>query len=667
MPAELDGVAYLETKGYSPSRRVGAEVRYPCFFECGEPAGSRKRKLYLNVEDGVYYCFVCGASGGTYLLQKHFGDEPKGQHPSGEDPYVRRRILGAARDIGVQLLRGDEDVLLYLLSSEKTKFGPGRALSVETLLERGLGYIGNGWSLVDGLREGWSREELRSSGLVFRDGLKADQDFYWDHVLIPYVSHGHVVQIRGRLLGHKGSKYISGPGEKHLFYNVDDLDEAEDVVLTESELDAISLKQMLASSPEDMVRRIGVLGMAGTNGMPAYADKYLEHVKRIYIAFDSDDAGMRAAIKLKEQVGSRARVVELPRDGTEKTDWNELLRRGYDWRRCMELIGSSPGKRVFSMREAGAAFRAAQRVHAGYKTGYIGLDAVLLPGLLPGQVTVILAKTGVGKTILLCNLAYNMRHTPMLFASLEMTREEVYDRLRKIYLFHHPGASDEKLEQALHNIMICDENRLSERDLAALIDEYEMERGVRPEVVMVDYLGYFARGVRGSNAYEKTTNAVMTLKALAKSDDPARRVHVIAPHQVNRMAKEGRPIDMDDARDAGTVEETADFLLSIFRPDDAMLSDDGPASKASNPPVNQYASGKLKLAVLKSRHGGKGRCFTLLMDQLTLAIVDVETAEARRAVDHNYLYWRGENWEAVSGRIHVPTQSELVGANGHSA
>jgi replicative DNA helicase len=45
----------------------------------------------------------------------------------------------------------------------------------------------------------------------------------------------------------------------------------------------------------------------------------------------------------------------------------------------------------------------------GLKTGYKALDDTILPGLLPGQVVIVLAKTGSGKTVFLCNLAYNMR------------------------------------------------------------------------------------------------------------------------------------------------------------------------------------------------------------------------------------------------------------------
>ena len=263
----------------------------------------------------------------------------------------------------------------------------------------------------------------------------------------------------------------------------------------------------------------------------------------------------------------------------------------------------------------------------------------------PGQVCVILAKTGTGKTLLLCNMAYYMRNHRVLFISLEMTREEVYDRLARIYLFHHPRASEYEVETAMGNVLINDENRLGERDLTALVDEYEVETGARPEVVMVDYLGYYARGASGNSPYEKTTNAVMQLKAEAK----AGRFVCISPAQVNRGTKEGKPIDLDDARDSGAIEETADFLFSIWRPDDALQAET----------ANMQQSGKVKITILKSRHGGKDRTFTLVMDMLTLAIVDDGTRAATEATRHNHLAWRGEKWEDLRREQLRPIQIEM--------
>jgi hypothetical protein len=69
-------------------------MTYPCFFDCGEPADSKKRKLYINVEEGVYSCKVCGATGGPYTLQKHFGDDPRAG--TSDDAFTRRRILSWA-------------------------------------------------------------------------------------------------------------------------------------------------------------------------------------------------------------------------------------------------------------------------------------------------------------------------------------------------------------------------------------------------------------------------------------------------------------------------------------------------------------------------------------------------------------------------------------------
>jgi hypothetical protein len=136
----------------------------------------------------------------------------------------------------------------------------------------------------------------------------------------------------------------------------------------------------------------------------------------------------------------------------------------------------------------------------------------------------------------------------------------------------------------------------------------------------------------------------MQLKAEAK----AGRYVIISPSQVNRGAKEGKPLDLDDARDGGTVEETADFLFALFRPDEALAAE----SFVSNQPP----SGKAKLSILKSRHGGKGKVFSFQMDLLTLAIVDDSGPLAKKAAEHCYLAWRGHTWEDLRARETAPVQ-----------
>jgi hypothetical protein len=652
---EFDPVAYLATKGLRGKPVSGGrEITYACFFDCGEPGDSKKKKLYIQADTGLYQCKVCDASGGSYLLQKHFGDAPNDAHH--DNPFARRRILDSATEVGETILHNNDDVLTWLVTE--------RGLEAETVIERRLGFVAGGWSLTGSLPQDVTKDQLLDTGLVHRDGDRKGQDFFWRHVLIPYISRGHTIQMRGRAWGEtKGGKYLTGPGEPVRLYNSDALDGAEDVIITEGEFDCIILSQALSRADERRARAVAVVGLAGTHALPDELLDLLSGAKRIYLGFDSDDSGRKAAETLAEKIGSRARVLTLPYENGRKCDWTEYLLptgqvgsdwaarhpyAGHTWRDVMRLLSSASGKRLFSVAESGEAFRAYRNSNPGLKTGYKMLDGIIRPGLLPGQVLIFLAKTGAGKTTLLCNLAVNMRQYKVLFISLEMTREEVYDRLRKIYLFHYPRASDHDIDDALINVWICDENRLGENDMRALINEFVVESGTTPDLVIVDYLGYYARGAKGNSPYEKTSNAVMQLKADAK----AGRYVLITPSQVNRGAKEGKAIDLDDARDAGSVEETADFLISLYRPDDGLVND-------ALAVQNQQPSGIVKGDVLKSRHGNKGKSLNLQMDLLTLAIVDEAHPLSKRAKQHNYDYWRGSTWDELRARETAPRQMKF--------
>lgn len=653
----FDVSAYLVGKGYRGRPASGGrELTFPCFFDCAEPADSRKRKLYVNTEEGFYSCKVCGASGGSYTLQKHFGDDPKSG--TSDDAFTRRRILDWAADVGAEMLSNRDDVMLYLIHE--------RGLSPETIVERKLGFVADGWSLTGSLPADFTRAQLAQTGLVWRDGARSGNDYFYRHLLIPVTARGHVVQIRGRVWGEsKGGKYLSGPGEVVRAYNVDSLDGADEVILTEGEFDCIRLHEVLQSSGEERIRRIAVVGLPGTNALPDDLDDYLSDLKRIYIGFDSDEPGRLAAEKLRERYGARARTLTLPNEDGRKCDWTEYLlpkQDGQAWalehpyaghtaNDVLRLMSAAAGKRLKNMVESGAAYRDNRAANPGLKTGWTELDAVMRPGLLPGQVVFVLAKTGTGKTLLLCNLAYQMRAHRILFLSLEMTAEEVYHRLERVYLFHHPDATTEQLEYAMSNVWICDENKLGEKDIRALSNEYEVEVGAAPEVVFVDYLGYYARGARGNSPYEKTSNAAMQLKADAK----AGRFVVISPAQVNRLAKDGKPIDLDDARDSGAIEETGDFVLAAFRPDNAMQAD----------VLNVAPTYKVKLSVLKSRHGGVGKIVALQMDALTLAIVEDGTREAKKAEEHSRRAGRGVSWEELRAEETRPRQLAMpMGASG---
>lgn len=638
---DFDPIAYLTSKGIQGRPSGSGEVTYPCFFDCGEPSDSRKRKLYVNKTTGMYECKVCLAFGGPTKLQQHFGDVVERNAENGRSDFspTKLEVLAVAARIAHEMCVNSEEALEYLL-------GDDRNLPAEVITGRKYGYVPRMWSLCGQMTE-YRKEDLQAAGLMTADG----RDFYAGKVIIPFIQDGRVVQLRAK--DPKEGGYRTPAGDRVRLYGVDDVRGASDVVIVEGEFDAGMLAYLLSQSPDPKVNSLRVCAVPGVQVWPEDADAILAEAKRIFIATDPDEPGRRGAEKILEKVGPRGRILEWPEqilerplaDGLElkNIDWSLLIGRyGYTWQDFLHMMREASGRRLLTVAEAAARLKN-RPTSGGIRLGFEQIDGWLAPGLLPGQLMIPLAKTGTGKTLLLCNIAYNNRKRPVLFVSLEMTAEEVYERLARIYRFYYPYATEDEIAAALANILICDENRLTERDLQTLIDEYEYETGNRPELLLLDYLGYYARGQSGGSPYEKTSNAVMQLKAEAKKH----KVAVIAPHQVNRSATDGRPIDADDARDSGVVEETADFVVSIYRPDDALS-------------VNGQPTGVIKMAILKSRHGNRDRVASLQMGMLSLVITDAQSKWSKAARQESIEAANGHTYESYMRTRTAPVQKELA-------
>ena len=629
----MDWESYLSTKGYRGRKATGSEVAYPCFFDCNEPPDSRKRKLYVNADTGLYSCKVCVSEGGSHKLLAHFGDQPEGEDSTrcavlGQKIGRRSEVLQDATAVGEQMLLNNEDQMLYLL-------GPKRGLSPEVIVSRRLGYAPRDWPLSRNLPEEkhYTRLDKIAAGLL-AESERGDYEYYRDRILIPYIENGRVVQLRGKdIFG----RYYTPIGDAVYLYNADTLKGATEAVIVEGEFDTMMLAELMATSTEARIRDMAVVGLAGTGALPQDFESRVAHLKRIFIGTDPDGPGRKAAEKLVEILGQRAVVMTWPEEMLAKAQADGLELKDIDWTTWINRYGATVEQVGDLLRVQGRLRSAIQaltmyrnRPTSGLKLGLPGLDSAILPGLTPGQLVVFLAKTGVGKTLLLCNLAYNLRTRRVLFVTLEMTAEEIWVRLARIARFYEPFSSDESIARMYQHLRICDENRLSEADLARLIEEYTEDVGEKPELIFVDYLGYYARGRRGGSTYEQSSDAVMQLKAEAKRHGAV----VITPSQVSRGAAVGKPIDQDDARDSGVIEETADFLFGLWRSDDALDATD-----------YVMPSAKLHLKILKSRHGNKDRVFLLQMGLMSLVLVDDSLPEATRASRESTAVFRGQSYD----------------------
>jgi hypothetical protein len=615
MEHDMDASQYLSSKGIQVFRANGAEVTFHCLW-CPDGDARGKGKCYLNAESWLYDCKRCGERGNRKTLYRHFGDEDETVFEPGQDPAARRAVLEAATDVSAEMLVNNQHILDYL---------KGRGLTLQTIVDYRLGYVPKSWSLCASI-EG-ARADKINSGMMTQSG----RDFFSDRITIPYLQRGQVIQVRGK---DPNGKYFTPAGDSVRLFNADKLAGAEDVIITEGEFDCLVLQQQLETAVDPRTRRIAVVGIPGAGSLPAGFEGYFSECRRVFIALDPDEVGKKSAIKIKEILGSKARIVELP-ETLPKCDWSEFIAvRKHGLSDILELLSNASGKRLWSVSDAGAKWRRRRNEGSadGIKFGFAELDAWFAPGMEAGDLIIPLAKTGVGKTNFLINVAFNTRLRPTLMITMEMMSWQIYDRLRRVYHFHYPLATDLEIDEAFSNLRIVDENKIREGDITAMCEEYEQELGFRPQFTMVDYVGYYAKGCKGVGAYEKTTNAVMNLKAEGKYNEIA----MLAPHQVNRAAIAGKPLEDANARDSGAVEETADLLLSLYRPDEAI--------EGSNESV---PSGLVRCGVLKNRKGGKGMATNIMFSAASLALVDANTPAAKIIEEENRMIWRGDSYPTV--------------------
>ena len=615
-----DVLSYLTGKNLAPKSASRDEVCLPCFFH-GEDPGTKRGRLYVNVSSdpqtaGLYMCHVCGEKGNLLTLMRHFGDEPEAGEDDDDNRYIRQQILRLASAYYHSQLQPEHVKWLR----------EGRGLTAATIQKHELGWANGG--LYKYLRdEGFELKDMVSTGLVAlhkSDALQADgtfvldagqarpYDFLRDCITIPYHVAGNTVQIRGRSLRDGGPKYLTPPRQEARLFNTDSVWNNEVSVLTEGEFDAMIAEQL----------GYNAVGCAGAKSWQDSWDSYFDEMRRVYIVFDNDAAGQLGADAIKDRLGRKSRSVLMPYDDCAPGE-NDISRyfglEGHTAEEFAELLrrADKAGTLLVTVDEAFEEWQALQGVQ-GLQYGYEEFDAYMKPGHLAAQVWIVLAKTNVGKTLFMLNAFQNIRHAPgqddkkILFVSLEQTRGDWFERARRIWNFWNLDCPPQEVNQASldywrDNLLLTDVNRMNSEALVTAIDDFTDEMGQPPDLVAVDYLGYWARSFKGLSKYEQVSEAIMALKEVAKD----KRVPILAPHQVSRGQEFGKEPEVDSGRDSGAIEETADGVFQLWNPD------------TENGKEVTDRTGRVRLKIGKTRAGSKGRIADFQFGYLSLAMAEI--------------------------------------------
>ncbi len=252
----------------------------------------------------------------------------------------------------------------------------------------------------------------------------------------------------------------------------------------------------------------------------------------------------------------------------------------------------------------------------GIETGYVQLDS-MTSGLQPGELVILAARPSVGKTALAMNIAAHAgirKQKSVGIFSLEMSKESLVIRLlcSEGRIDSHKlrtgvsGREDwNRMSQALGRLAqsplyIEDAPALSIMQIRAKARRQAAERGL--DLLIVDFLQLVTGGGRFENRTQEVSFISRSLKSIAKELS----VPVLALSQLSRASevRPGHRPQLSDLRESGSIEQDADVVMFLHRPDMYRPHDqehDHEDGGADEP------AGKTELIISKQRNGPTGR------------------------------------------------------------
>jgi replicative DNA helicase len=229
-------------------------------------------------------------------------------------------------------------------------------------------------------------------------------------------------------------------------------------------------------------------------------------------------------------------------------------------------------------------------------------------GFESGQLIVVAAGTGVGKSAFAINLALNIakyKHIVLLF-TIEMTKKEVYRRLvsvsgsMPVKNFKRTAEINEDDCNYMtgsmdfirnYPIYINDNGGITLSELRMQAKNVKNKHGL--DLVIIDYLQLVTTGRKNENKHQEISEITRKLKILAKELD----VPVIALSQLNREyhKRNNKRPQLSDLRESGSIEQDADIVMLLFRDERFRES------------PNDYRD--VEVIIAKNRNGATGSVF----------------------------------------------------------
>ena len=315
---------------YVPLKKSGKDYSGLCPFH-----HEKTPSFHVSQDKQLFHCFGCGASGNLvqFVMRMEnldFVDSlrvladragiviPEEDELTTEDHSRKQKIL----EMNKHSARFFHNCLKdKQIGGTAQQYFVKRRISWKTVVTYGLGYAPpDKTALVDYMKgKGYTERQLRDAGLAIdRNGKTIDK--FRDRVMFPIINvRGDVIGFGGRIMndqkeinGYKIPKYLNSSETpvfdkgKNLFsLNIAKNARERDLILCEGYMDVISTYQAGVTN---------IVATLGTAITPNQAKLMLRYANEILICYDSDEAGIKAALRAIDvisEAGGKSRVIRL--------------------------------------------------------------------------------------------------------------------------------------------------------------------------------------------------------------------------------------------------------------------------------------------------------------------------------------------------------------------
>lgn len=311
--------------GYVRMQKKGANYFGLCPFH-----NEKSPSFSVSPAKQMYYCFGCGAGGNvlTFVMEYENYTFPEALKFLADRAGVKLPEMELSQEARqkesrrTQLLEVNREAAKYFYFQLRSPQGkPGyeyfknRQLSEETMKQFGLGYANKtSDDLVHYLHsKGYKDDLLTEAGLATFDERFGMHDKFWNRVMFPIQNSNHrVIGFGGRVMGDGKPKYLNSPEtpifdkSRNLYgLNFARTSRKNNFILCEGYMDVIAMHQA------GFNQAVASLGTAFTSGQANILRRYTEN---IYLAYDSDGAGVNAALRaigILREVGLTGKIINM--------------------------------------------------------------------------------------------------------------------------------------------------------------------------------------------------------------------------------------------------------------------------------------------------------------------------------------------------------------------